>query len=75
MHVTPARVESERTWVADRATVVVPLIDRPRENLGAAFETDVAGLDDLDAALAAGFHTDCSQSSPYRTPEVGRSSR
>ncbi|WEL18044.1 MULTISPECIES: hypothetical protein [unclassified Halorhabdus] len=41
MELTPARVESERTWVDDRATVVVPLINRLRENLGEVFETAV----------------------------------
>lgn len=41
MRVTKARVESEQTWVADRATVVVPLINRLRDNLGDAFDTDV----------------------------------
>jgi len=46
MHVTPASVESERTWVADRVTVVVPLINRLREDLGDAFETDVDPITD-----------------------------
>ena len=39
MRVTPARVETERTWVADRGTVVVPLINRLRNDLGEAFDT------------------------------------
>jgi len=46
MNVTRDRVESERTWVADRATVVVPLINQLREHLGDAFDTDVEAITD-----------------------------
>ena len=46
MPVTPVRVESERTWMRDRATVVVPLINRLRDNLGDAFDTEVDPVTD-----------------------------
>lgn len=46
MRLTNHRVESERAWVADRATVVVPLINRLREQLGEAFETSVDPITD-----------------------------
>ena len=54
MRVTPARVETERTWVADRGTVVVPLINRLRNDLGEAFDTDVDPVTDDQYREAVG---------------------
>ncbi|MBB6645597.1 hypothetical protein [Halobellus ruber] len=41
MDFTPERVRSEARWVADRADVVVPLINDTRDRLGEAFDTTV----------------------------------
>jgi hypothetical protein len=41
MRITPARVARERDWVAERATVVVPLLNETRERLGDLFGVDV----------------------------------
>ncbi len=41
MHVTPSFVASEREWTRNRADVIVPLINRVRDDLGAVFETEV----------------------------------
>ncbi|MFB6202121.1 MAG: hypothetical protein ABEI98_08935 [Halorhabdus sp.] len=46
MRVTPAVVEAERDWVRDHATVVVPLINRVRADLGDAFDTTVDPVTD-----------------------------
>jgi len=46
MRVTPTVVAAERTWVADRGEVVVPLINRVRATLGEAFGTEVASITD-----------------------------
>ncbi|SFR47236.1 hypothetical protein [Halogeometricum limi] len=41
MEVTPSVVEREARWVADRASVVVPLLNETRDRLGALFDTEV----------------------------------
>lgn len=41
MRVTQARVREERTWVRERADVIVPQINAVRADLGDAFETTV----------------------------------
>ncbi|WP_408958161.1 hypothetical protein [Natrinema sp. 74] len=41
MRLTPARVSEERSWVADRAETVVPLINDVRDDLGERFDTEV----------------------------------
>jgi len=45
MHVSPAAVTDEHTWVRERAPVVVPLLNDTRDALGAVFGTDVAHVD------------------------------
>ena len=45
MRVTRAVVDAERTWVAERDDIVVPLINRVRADLGDVFETDVDPID------------------------------
>ncbi|WP_439025688.1 hypothetical protein [Haloarchaeobius sp. DT45] len=58
MQVTPDRVAQERTWVRERSTVVVPLVNDIRERLADQFDTTVdpiseaqylAAVDDLFA--------------------------
>jgi hypothetical protein len=41
MKITPSVVAEEKTWVQKRATVVVPLINTVREDLGKLFNTSV----------------------------------
>ncbi|PSQ24142.1 hypothetical protein BRD01_05035 [Halobacteriales archaeon QS_8_65_32] len=57
MEVTPAAVEAERDWVAERADVIVPLINEMRANLASAFDTEVARVDaaEYEAAVDAVF--------------------
>ncbi len=52
MHITPARVREERTWVTARADRVVPIINDVRDDLGDIFETDV------DAVTTAQYRTE-----------------
>ncbi|APX96439.1 hypothetical protein [Natronorubrum daqingense] len=60
MHLTPARVASERDWVATQAETVVPIINDVRDDLGHIFETDVDHvteeqyLEEVDAVFADG---------------------
>ena len=57
MEVTPAAVEAERDWVAERADVIVPLINEMRANLASAFDIEVARVDaaEYEAAVDAVF--------------------
>jgi hypothetical protein len=41
MELTPSAVAAQAVWTHDRATVVVPLVNQVREELGAVFETAV----------------------------------
>ena len=41
MELTPDRVVKEYRWVRDRSSVVVPIINDVRDELGTVFETDV----------------------------------
>jgi hypothetical protein len=52
MELTPERVVAERDWVAERANVVVPIINDVRDDLGSIFETDVDAVTE-EAYLAA----------------------
>lgn len=60
MHVTPETVADEHEWIHERADVIVPLINRVRDDLGAAFETEVdhvsrdAYRTEVDAVFADG---------------------
>jgi hypothetical protein len=53
MRVTPAAVEREYEWVRDRSTVVVPLVNDVRDNLGEIFDTEVATISEQQYADAA----------------------
>jgi hypothetical protein len=46
MRLTPERVAAERDNVADRAEVVVPLLNRVRADLGELFDADVPPVDE-----------------------------
>jgi hypothetical protein len=48
MELTSERVGREARWVADRADVVVPLVNHTRERLGEAFDTTVAPISPTD---------------------------
>lgn len=60
MRLTPATVAAERDWVADRAPVVVPIINEVRADLGDLFDTDVESVsesayrEEVDAVFADG---------------------
>ena len=60
MHVTPERVAAEHEWVHERESVVVPLVNDVRSDLGAAFQTTVDPItesqyhDAVDAVFADG---------------------
>ncbi|SEP86554.1 hypothetical protein [Natrinema salaciae] len=60
MHVSQARVGEERAWIVDRAGRIVPLINDVRDELGAAFDTDVDAVTEaqyrreVDAVFADG---------------------
>ncbi|SEH15221.1 hypothetical protein SAMN04487967_1977 [Natronorubrum sediminis] len=60
MDLTPARVVTERDWVATRAGTVVPIINDVRDDLGGIFETNVDHvteeqyLEEVDAVFADG---------------------
>ncbi|MEF8784304.1 MAG: hypothetical protein V5A45_00110 [Haloarculaceae archaeon] len=60
MRVTPAVVEREYQWVRDRNTVVVPLINGVRDDLGEIFDTEVDSVseqqyvDAVDTVFADG---------------------
>ncbi|WP_440771584.1 hypothetical protein [Natronorubrum sp. DTA28] len=60
MHLTPERVAKERTWVAERAETVVPIINDVRDDLGEIFDTDVDHvtedqyLEEVDVVFANG---------------------
>ncbi len=41
MKITPTIVAEEKTWVQDRGTVIVPLINAVRDDLGQLFDTTV----------------------------------
>jgi len=57
MELTPAVVEAERDWVAERGDVVVPLINDVRAQLATAFDTEVGSITtaDYEAAVDAVF--------------------
>jgi hypothetical protein len=48
MDLTPDRVKEEAQWVADRADVIVPLINDTRNRLGEVFDTTVDPVDPAD---------------------------
>ncbi|WP_340100762.1 hypothetical protein [Salinibaculum salinum] len=60
MRITPAVVEREYQWVRDRDTVIVPLINSVRDDLGSIFGTEVARVaeqqyvDAVDSVFADG---------------------
>ena len=60
MQITRAVVSEEHTWVRDRASIVVPLINRVREDLGKHFDTEVGHVTseaycrEVDAVFADG---------------------
>ncbi len=57
---TPQRVATEREWVAERAPVIVPIINEIRTELGTVFETEVTPVTEsqyrreVDAVFADG---------------------
>jgi hypothetical protein len=57
MEIDPARVATERAWVRDRVPRIVALINTTRDELGAAFDTDVDHVTaaDVDAATETVF--------------------
>lgn len=52
MELTPAVVEAERDWVAERGEVVVPLINDVRAQLASAFDSEVGSITTADYAAA-----------------------
>lgn len=46
MHLSAETIADQRTWVLDRADVVVPLINRVRTGLGEAFDVSVSSVAD-----------------------------
>ncbi len=60
MRVTPAIVEQEFEWVRDRGSLVVPLVNDVRDDLGDIFETEVDSIseqqyvDAVDTVFADG---------------------
>lgn len=46
MRITRDTVDAERTWVADRADVIVPLVNDVRAKLSGAFEVSVADVEE-----------------------------
>ncbi|PSP76067.1 hypothetical protein BRC81_13785 [Halobacteriales archaeon QS_1_68_20] len=60
MNVTPATVRDQREWIHERADVIVPLINRVRDDLGDQFGTEVdhvtvdAYRREVDAVFADG---------------------
>ncbi|SFL04442.1 hypothetical protein SAMN04487950_2143 [Halogranum rubrum] len=60
MQVTPDTVATERQWLRERASTVVPLINETRTQLGELFDTDVDSVtemqfrDEVDRVFADG---------------------
>ena len=60
MRLTPETVAAEREWAADRSSTIVPLINDVRNDLAAAFDTDVGAVTpeeyhtEVDAVFADG---------------------
>jgi len=60
MKLTPEAVAAERDWIRERASVVVPLINRVRSDLGDVFDTEVGRVteaqyrSEVDAVFADG---------------------
>lgn len=52
MNLTPERVAAEHEWVHERATVVVPLVNEVRADLGDLFETTVDPITEAQYATA-----------------------
>lgn len=60
MKITPSIVADEKAWVRDRGSVVVPLINSVRDDLGELFNTNVAAVSgdqytqEVDRVFASG---------------------